>query len=114
MSGTGSLEWSKVLVKREIATLTVDGPGQGELSVRNGGPPLQLDSYHIEQIRCPILLIHGGQDGLVSPEEIEKTRQEATAPTSLLFYENGNHSVCNRNLEMSPAMADWLVDQLLA
>ena len=201
-------QWGAALVKRGIATLMVDGPGQGELSVRNGGVPLRLESYHqavsamidyvearaelnheqvilwgqstggnfvlgaagrdhrakavvalaggydfrrksatttpadvreeardlyglasfaelssyvqahgslqgiIEQIQCPILLIHGGQDGIVAPEEIEQIRQEATVPTDLLFYEDGNHSVCNHNLEMRAAMADWVVDRI--
>ncbi len=200
--------WGETLIKRGLATLAVDGPGQGELSVRNGGVPLKLESYHqavsamidyaagrpeldathlalwgqstggnlvlaaagrdarpkavvslgggydfrrktastapadvreeardlyglssfaelasyvqahgslqglIEKIRSPILLIHGGQDGLVAPEEIEEIRRAATAPVELLFYDDGNHSICNRNLEMSSAMADWLADQL--
>lgn len=201
--------WGGELVKRGLATLAFDGPGQGELSVRNGGPPLRLENYHeavgavldylqtrpevdtqrmallgqssggnlalraagwesrlkavvalsggydfrgkssptapidvreeardlyglsslaqlesyirehgslqgiIARIRCPILLLHGGQDRLVALEEVEQIRREAAGPVEMVVYEDGNHSLCNRNLEMSAAMADWLVEQLL-
>lgn len=200
--------WGEELVKRGLATLAFDGPGQGELSVRNGGLPLRLENYHeavaavldylqtrpevdaqriallgqssggnlalraavwesrlkavvalsggydfrgkssptapidvreeardlyglsslaqlenyireygslqgiIARIRCPILLLHGGQDRLVALDEVERIRREATAPVEVVIYEDGNHSICNRNLEMSAAMADWLVEQL--
>ena len=200
--------WGWEFVKRGLATLAFDGPGQGELAVRHGGPPLRLETYHhvvsavidyvesnlevnpkylavwgqstgghlamraatqdsrikaavslgggydfhlemasttpadvreegrdlhgfssfaetetylrkyaslegiAAKIRCPLLLIHGAQDNIVALEEMEQIRREAAGPTELKVYEDGNHSVCNRNLEMSAFMADWVADQL--
>ncbi|MFN8453508.1 MAG: alpha/beta fold hydrolase [Anaerolineae bacterium] len=201
--------WGEELVKRGMATLAFDGPGQGELAARHGGPPLRFETYHravstvidyletrpdidpkrlaawgqstggqlairaaahdsrittvvslgggydfrlemapttpadvreegrdlhgftsfaeaeayirqygslqgvVNKLRCPLLLIHGGQDNIVALEELEQIQQEAASPTQLKIYEDGNHSVCNRNLEMSAFMADWLADQLI-
>lgn len=68
----------------------------------------------IEKVRCPLLIVHGGRDNIVAMEEVEKLKKEAGGPVSTLIFEDGNHSVCNRNLEMSAAMADWVVDQLVA
>jgi 2,6-dihydroxypseudooxynicotine hydrolase len=37
--------WSDELLKRGMASVTFDGPGQGELAPRYGGPPLPFDRY---------------------------------------------------------------------
>ncbi len=200
--------WAEWIVKRGVATLAVDGPGQGAMSVANGGVPCDLRRYHeavsamidyvgtrgeldgsrvallgqstggnlvlgaaghehrpkavvslgggfdfrgktssttpidvkeeardlyglpsfaaledyiakngslagvIGKIRCPILLIHSGQDFLVPPSEIDAIKREVTAPCESLYYEDMGHSITGRNIEMSPAMADWVVEKL--
>ncbi len=38
--------WAEWIVKRGVATLTVDGPGQGAMSAANGGVPCDLRRYH--------------------------------------------------------------------
>ena len=38
--------WSTEFLKRGVATLTFDGPGQGELAVKQGGPKMELRKYH--------------------------------------------------------------------
>ncbi len=200
--------WAEWIVKRGIATVAVDGPGQGAMSVANGGVPCDLRRYHeavtamidyvgtrgeldvtrvallgqstggnlvlgaaghdhrpravvslgggfdfrgktsattpidvkeeardlyglpslqaladyiakdgsltgvIAKIRCPMLLIHSGQDFLVPQAEIDAIKREATAPCESLYYEDMGHSITGRNIEMSPAMADWVVEKL--
>jgi len=37
--------WASAMMKRGLATLSIDGPGQGELSAANGGDPLRFESY---------------------------------------------------------------------
>jgi 2,6-dihydroxypseudooxynicotine hydrolase len=202
--------WAEWIVKRGVATMTMDGPGQGAMSVANGGVPCDLRRYHeavtamvdyvgtraeldasrvallgqstggnlvlgaaghehrvkavvalaggydfrgktsattpidvkeeardlyglqsfaaledyiakngslagvIAKIRCPILLIHSGKDILVPQEEIDAIKREATAPCESLYYEDMGHSITGRNVEMSPAMADWVVERLRA
>ena len=200
--------WAEWIVKRGVATLTVDGPGQGAMSVANGGVPCDLRRYHeavsamidyvgtraeldvkrvallgqstggnlvlgaaghehrpkaivslgggfdfrgktstttpldvkeeardlyglpsfkaledyiaangsltgvIAKIRCPILLIHSGQDFLVPQGEIDAIKREVTAPCESLYYADMGHSITGRNIEMSAAMADWVVEKL--
>jgi len=198
--------WALEFNQRGLATLAFDGPGQGEVSVRNGGIPLRLETYHqavtaiidylatredvdnarivawgqstggqlairaaahdkrihgvvslggsydyrleitpttpadvweeardlygfdtfaqakdyvlekgslesiAEKVTCPLLLIHGELDNIVALEEMQLIQQETEGKTDLLAYKNGNHSVCNYNLEMRAAMADWVMD----
>ena len=198
--------WALEFNQRGLATLAFDGPGQGEVSVRNGGIPMRLETYHqavtaiidylatredvdnarivawgqstggqlairaaahdkrihgvvslggsydyrleitpttpadvweeardlygfdtfaqakdyvlekgslesiAEKVTCPLLLIHGELDNIVALEEIQLIQQETEGKTDLLAYKNGNHSVCNYNLEMRAAMADWVMD----
>jgi 2,6-dihydroxypseudooxynicotine hydrolase len=200
--------WAEALVHRGLVTLTLDGPGQGELSVANGGPPLRFETYPrtvssaiawladrpevdpeaigvwgqstggqlairvaavdprvsaavslsgafdfrcelssatpvdvreeardlhgfadfgstvayvrehgslagvIEQVVCPVLLVHGGQDDLVSSEEIVALRSAGRPSVDLLEYPDGNHGVCDFDAEMTAEMADWLAERL--
>lgn len=200
--------WGSALLARGIAVLAIDGPGQGELSVKNGGAPLRLERFpavvssvfdwlatqtdvdasrialwgqstggnlallaaaeeprvralvtlsggydfrrksspsapvdvreeardlygmatfselrgyirahgsldgKLGRIRCPILLVHGGQDPLVEREEVELIRREAGGTVDVHEYPDGGHSLCNRNMDMVPAMADWLAATL--
>jgi 2,6-dihydroxypseudooxynicotine hydrolase len=202
--------WAEWIVKRGVATMAVDGPGQGAMSVANGGVPCDLRRYHeavsamidyvgtrpeldvarvallgqstggnlvlgaaghehrakavvslgggfdfrgktsattpldvkeeardlyglpsfkaledyiakngslagiLGKIRCPILLIHSGQDFLVPQGEIDAIKREVTAPCESLYYDDMGHSITGRNTEMSPAMADWVVEKLRA
>ena len=199
-------QWGWEFNQRGLATLAFDGPGQGELSVRNGGVPLRLETYHqavsavidyletrddvdntrviawgqstggqlairaaayeeriygavslgggydyrleitpttpadvweearelygfetfvqakdyvlqkgslegiAEKVTCPLLLIHGELDNIVALEEMERIQRETKGKTNLLVYQNGNHSVCNYNLEMRSEIADWVLD----
>lgn len=198
--------WGWEFNQRGLATLAFDGPGQGELSVRNGGVPLRLETYHqvvsavidfletrddvdttraivwgqstggqlairaaahdsriygavslgggydyhleitsttpadvweeardlygfetfaevkdyilqkgslegiAEKVTCPLLLIHGELDNIVALDEMKRIKGETQGRTDLLVFKNGNHSVCNYNLEMRAAMADWVMD----
>jgi 2,6-dihydroxypseudooxynicotine hydrolase len=64
----------------------------------------------VEKVNCPLLLIHGELDNIVAIEEMERIQREAKGKTDLFVYKNGNHSVCNYNLEMRAEMADWVLD----
>jgi hypothetical protein len=59
-----------------------------------------------------LLLIHGAMDNIVALDEMERIKRETIGPTELMIYDQGNHSVCNYNLEMRAGMADWVLDQI--
>ena len=196
------LGWSDVLLGRGLATLAIDGPGQGEggrgegrmrpdyeaavtafLDALAGRPGLDLDRvglagvslggyyapraaaferrvravvaiggpydvgecwagfppmtrakarYHLGRVpeaaaarrlreftlrdvapglRCPLLLVAGGRDRLVPPEQAERLAADAPR-VELLRYETGNHCCTNLFWRHTPLTADWLAERL--
>ncbi len=65
----------------------------------------------LSEVRCPLLVIHGGMDRLFPPEHAERIAREAPNAT-LLLYPEGNHVCNNIPYKYRPAMADWMRDQL--
>ena len=64
------------------------------------------------RLRAPLLLVHGARDELVDDTEVDRMADEAGGPVDVLSYPEGNHGVCNFNLEMTAAMADWVAETL--
>ncbi|TMF22849.1 MAG: alpha/beta fold hydrolase [Chloroflexi bacterium] len=63
------------------------------------------------EVRCPLLVIHGGKDRLFPPEQAERIVSEAPNAT-LLLYPEGNHVCNNIPYKYRPAMADWMSERL--
>ncbi|HLZ47126.1 MAG TPA: alpha/beta fold hydrolase, partial [Candidatus Limnocylindria bacterium] len=67
----------------------------------------------IDQVDCPVLVIHGAKDRLFPPEQAERIAREAKHAT-LLMYPDGNHVCNNITYKYRPAMADWMKERLAA
>jgi len=65
----------------------------------------------LNDVRCPLLVIHGGKDRLFPPEQAERIVREAPNGT-LLLYPEGNHVCNNIPYKYRPAMADWMRERL--
>ena len=65
----------------------------------------------LKDVRCPMLVIHGGRDRLFPPEQAERIAREAPNAT-LLLYPEGNHVCNNIPYKYRPAMADWMRGRL--
>jgi len=65
----------------------------------------------LKDVRCPLLVIHGGKDRLFPSEQAERTVREAPNAT-LLLYPEGNHVCNNIPYKYRPAMADWMRGRL--
>ncbi|MCL5960826.1 MAG: prolyl oligopeptidase family serine peptidase [Chloroflexi bacterium] len=198
--------WSTEFLRRGVATLTFDGPGQGEMAVKHGGPEMEFRKYHevvgalidyvqgrpeidpnriglfgqscggwlgvwtaaheprskcllsmggfydfrrfphiplavqeevsalfgihsvtegwaylqdngnlkgvASKIKCPTLILHGAQDDLNSTQELQELADEIGPHAELRVWNDGNHGVTNRNLEVAPMMADWVAEKL--
>ncbi|MCZ7573268.1 MAG: alpha/beta fold hydrolase [Ardenticatenaceae bacterium] len=63
------------------------------------------------QVRCPTLVVHGGQDRLVAASHARRLYGALQGPKELWLFEHGNHS-CYNVPELRPLMADWLAKQL--
>ncbi|TMC73760.1 MAG: alpha/beta fold hydrolase [Chloroflexi bacterium] len=65
----------------------------------------------LNDVECPLLVIHGGKDRLFPPEQAERIVSEAPNAT-LLLYPEGNHVCNNIPYKYRPAMADWMAERL--
>ena len=65
----------------------------------------------LAQVRCPMLVIHGGRDRLFPPEQAERIARE-TPNATLLLYPEGNHVCNNIPFKYRPAMSDWMRERL--
>jgi dienelactone hydrolase len=61
----------------------------------------------------PLLVVHGGLDGIVARAHADRLAAEAPG-AELLVYEDGNHGVANRAFESRSAFADWMSARLHA
>ncbi len=67
-----------------------------------------------EKVKCPLLVIVGGRDRLVPPEQGERIATGAGGRAELWLFEDGNH-VCNNIIyKHRPQQADWMRSKLHA
>jgi 2,6-dihydroxypseudooxynicotine hydrolase len=63
-----------------------------------------------EKVHSPLLVIHGGKDRLVPPEQGKRIAAESGA--ELWFFEDGNHVCNNIPYKHRPQQADWMRGKL--
>ncbi len=63
-------------------------------------------------IRCPLLIVHGGQDTLLSLDQAHRLAEATSCPTELLLYPEGNHAGNNIVYKVHADLADWLANKL--
>ena len=67
-----------------------------------------------ENIRCPLLIVHGRLDVIAPPDQAERIIAAAPEPKTLWMYEEGNHVCENVAPVYRPRVADWLAEHLSA
>jgi dienelactone hydrolase len=67
-----------------------------------------------ERIRCPVLVVFGAGDKLISPSEGERLAKAVSGPSELVVYEEGNHVCFNISYKFRPLTGDWMAEQLRA
>lgn len=66
-----------------------------------------------ERIHCPVLLVHGGQDHLVAPEQLDLVRSALTnAQVDVHYYEDALHCCIDQYETVRPRIFDWLAAKL--
>ncbi len=77
----------------------------------------QLESFDLhgvlERVRCPLLVIMGGQDRIVPPAEAKRVAAEAGGEATLWLFDDGNHVCNNIPYKHRPQQADWMRSKLL-
>lgn len=65
-----------------------------------------------EQVEVPALVIFGGADVLLDPDEHGRRAADAMRRGELWMFDDGNHGVTNRAVEHIGPSADWLIQRL--
>jgi 2,6-dihydroxypseudooxynicotine hydrolase len=63
-------------------------------------------------ITCPLYIVAGKLDRIVSWQDAERLAREASGPVELLMIEDGNHVANNRAYRYRTQSADWMGRQL--
>jgi dienelactone hydrolase len=66
------------------------------------------------RIACPIYIMNGRLDRIVSYKDAERLAREVTGPVTLNMIEDGNHIANNRTYRWRPQSADWMAERLKA
>ena len=61
---------------------------------------------------CPLLIIMGRQDRIVSPHEAERMAHDAGSAATLWMFDDGNHVCNNIPYRHRPQQADWMRHRL--
>ncbi len=72
---------------------------------------LTLDGV-AKNIRCPLLIVFGGNDKLVPPSEGERLAKSAGGPVEFVTYADGNHVCFNISYKFRPLTGDWMAEKL--
>jgi 2,6-dihydroxypseudooxynicotine hydrolase len=67
-----------------------------------------------QRINCPLLVVFGAGDKLISVSEGERLASAASGPTELVVFEEGNHVCFNISYKFRPLTADWTAEHLNA
>jgi dienelactone hydrolase len=65
-----------------------------------------------QRITCPLLVVFGAGDKLISAKEGERLARAASGPTELVVFEEGNHVCFNISYKFRPLTADWMAERL--
>jgi 2,6-dihydroxypseudooxynicotine hydrolase len=82
-----------------------------EAEVRRLSKGATLDGA-AENIRMPLLIVHGEKDNLIPPADPYRTYEQASGPKRWVCYPEGNH-VCNNIIyKYRPLVADFMAEHL--
>lgn len=65
-----------------------------------------------DRITCPLLVLHGGADPLVTPQDQQPFLDAAINDKTLRVWPDGEHTIYNHAAERTAFVADWFADRL--
>lgn len=70
------------------------------------------DAAHLGPVACPLLVVHGALDDIVTTDEARRLAARADDLGELLVFDDGVHCCYNLYQELRLRVADWVVDKL--
>ncbi len=114
IANCGPYDWGKVLpkmprVSQEVFRVRSHSKSMEEACERAG--MLTMEG-RASNIRCPLLVVFGAGDRLISPAEGERLAKGASGSSELVIYPEGNHVCFNISYKFRPLTGDWMAKQL--
>src|SRR5215467_12603899 len=114
VSNCGPFDFGAVLPTMPAAsqeTFRVRSHAKTEAEARDIARGLTLEGV-AQRINCPLLVVFGAGDKLISVSEGERLARAASGPTELVVFEEGNHVCFNISYKFRPLTADWTAEHL--
>jgi dienelactone hydrolase len=116
IANCGPFDWGTVLPKMPKVSQEVFRDRSHSRTIEEAherGRLLTLEGRS-QNIRCPLLVVFGAGDRLISPAEGERLAKTASGPAELVVYPEGNHVCFNISYKFRPLTADWMAKTLRA
>jgi dienelactone hydrolase len=116
IANCGPFDWGTVLPKMPKVSQEVFRVRSHSKTIEEAherGRLLTLEGRS-QNIRCPLLVVFGAGDRLISPAEGERLAKTASGPAELVVYPEGNHVCFNISYKFRPLTADWMAKTLRA
>jgi dienelactone hydrolase len=114
IANCGPFDWGTVLPKMPKVSQEVFRVRSHSKTIEEAherGRLLTLEGRS-QNIRCPLLVVFGAGDRLISPAEGERLAKSASGPAELVVYPEGNHVCFNISYKFRPLTADWMAKTL--
>jgi 2,6-dihydroxypseudooxynicotine hydrolase len=114
IANCGPYDWGKVLPKMPQVSQEVFRVRSHSRSMEEAYERASLLTLEgrAQNIRCPLLVVFGAGDRLISPAEGERLAKTASGESELVIYPEGNHVCFNISYKFRPLTADWMAKQL--
>ncbi len=114
ISLSGTYDWADAwdgLPALTRAAFRVRSRCDSEAAARRHAAALSLKGI-ADKITCPIFIVAGKRDRIMSYKDAERLAAEVSGPVALLIIEDGNHVANNRTYRYRNQTADWMGDRL--
>ena len=111
IANCGPFDWGTVLPKMPKVSQEVFRVRSHSKTIEEAherGRLLTLEGRS-QNIKCPLLVVFGAGDRLISPAEGERLARTASGPAELVVYPEGNHVCFNISYKFRPLTADWMM-----
>ena len=116
IANCGPFDWGTVLPKMPKVSQEVFRVRSHSKTIEEAherGRLLTLEGRS-QNIKCPLLVVFGAGDRLISPAEGERLGKTASGPAELVVYPEGNHVCFNISYKFRPLTADGMAMTLRA
>ncbi|NRY61557.1 alpha/beta hydrolase family protein [Clostridium beijerinckii] len=100
--------WTKESVPMALKKMVIHVYNlKGYDELKEFAPTISLDKV-LHNIKCPVMVMHGGKDVFVEEGDVVRIVEEINAIKKFIVYPDGVHALLNHFKESRIKMADWI------